>query len=40
MTQVRRKYSKEFKTDAVVLLLKKGKLATEIAEILESRSKH
>ena len=34
MTQSRRKYSKEFKTDAVALLLKKGKPATEIARDL------
>jgi len=31
MAEARRQYSKEFKTEAVELLLKKGKPATEIA---------
>jgi len=31
MTESRRQYSKEFKTEAVELLLKKGKPATQIA---------
>jgi len=31
MAETRRQYSKEFKTEAVELLLKKGKPATEIA---------
>ncbi|MBT3634985.1 MAG: transposase [Candidatus Marinimicrobia bacterium] len=34
MTQKRRKYPKEFKIDAVELLLKKGRPATEIARDL------